>query len=126
MGLRRQCLEEVGLFDERFFSYCEEADLALRARSGLADRSRPWSVRDQPGSRLPGLDRRLPADRNTLLLVQEHSGWYHALVRICFTLVQIVRGTISPGTRPPVFDASARLAGIRDFFRRRFGPPPPR
>ena len=32
MMLRRDCLDEVGLFDERYFSYCEEADLALRAR----------------------------------------------------------------------------------------------
>lgn len=127
MGLRRQCLEEVGLFDERFFSYCEEADLALRARRagwqiGLVRGA--FATNRGLGSRVWTVD--YLQTRNTLLLVQEHSGWYHALVRICFTLVQIVRGTISPGTRPPVFDASARLAGIRDFFRRRFGPPPPR
>src|SRR4051812_475939 len=24
---RRACLEEIGLFDERYFAYCEEADL---------------------------------------------------------------------------------------------------
>ena len=29
---RRALLEEVGLFDERYFAYCEEADLGLRAR----------------------------------------------------------------------------------------------
>ena len=29
---RRQTLEEVGLFDERYFAYCEEVDLALRVR----------------------------------------------------------------------------------------------
>ncbi|OGW62560.1 MAG: hypothetical protein A2V83_07390 [Nitrospirae bacterium RBG_16_64_22] len=28
----RQMLEDVGLFDERFFAYCEDADLGLRAR----------------------------------------------------------------------------------------------
>jgi GT2 family glycosyltransferase len=33
MMLRRAALAEVGLFDERYFSYCEEADLALRARA---------------------------------------------------------------------------------------------
>ena len=31
---RRACLEEIGLFDERYFAYCEEADLGLRARPG--------------------------------------------------------------------------------------------
>jgi GT2 family glycosyltransferase len=30
--LRRSMLEDVGLFDEQFFAYCEEADLAFRAR----------------------------------------------------------------------------------------------
>jgi GT2 family glycosyltransferase len=29
---RRQMLDEVGLFDERFFMYCEDVDLALRAQ----------------------------------------------------------------------------------------------
>lgn len=28
----REMLDEVGLFDERFFAYCEDADLGLRAR----------------------------------------------------------------------------------------------
>ncbi len=29
---RREMLEEIGYFDENFFSYCEDADLGLRAR----------------------------------------------------------------------------------------------
>ena len=29
---RRDMLDEIGLFDERFFLYCEETDLGLRAR----------------------------------------------------------------------------------------------
>jgi GT2 family glycosyltransferase len=29
---RRQMLDEIGLFDERFFLYCEDTDLGLRAR----------------------------------------------------------------------------------------------
>lgn len=32
MMIRRQTLEEIGLFDERFFLYYEETDLCLRAR----------------------------------------------------------------------------------------------
>ncbi|MBO9474057.1 glycosyltransferase [Shimia sp. R10_1] len=32
MMMRRQVLEEIGLFDERFFLYFEETDLCLRAR----------------------------------------------------------------------------------------------
>ncbi|MEZ5268918.1 MAG: hypothetical protein R2789_10290 [Microthrixaceae bacterium] len=84
------------------------------------ERSRPTGVS------APGSGPSIPADPQHLVAGAGTLGWYHALVRICFTLVQIVRGTISPGTRPPVFDASARLAGIRDFFRRRFRATPAR
>src|SRR3546814_8168876 len=33
MFAHRTLLREVGLFDERYFAYCEEADLALRAKA---------------------------------------------------------------------------------------------
>jgi len=32
MLARRECLQSVGLFDERYFAYCEEAELAIRAK----------------------------------------------------------------------------------------------
>jgi GT2 family glycosyltransferase len=125
MMLRGATLDEVGVFDPRYFSYCEEADLALRARE------RGWQVGLVRGAMVKNLNLGSSVKlvdylqtRNTLLLVQENSGLYHALIRICFTLAQIVRGVRRPETRPPVFDARARMAGIRDFFLRRFGPPP--
>lgn len=125
MMLRRGCLEEVGLFDPRFFSYCEEADLALRARR------RGWRVGLVRGAMVHNVTLGSSVwlvdylqTRNTLLLVREMSGRYHALVRICFTLIQVLRGLSDPATRPPVFDASARAAGVRDFLLGRFGVPP--
>lgn len=125
MMLRRSCLEEVGLFDERFFSYCEEADLALRARHagwrvGLIRGAMVHNV--TLGSSVWLVD--YLQTRNTLLLVREMSGRYHAFIRICFTLIQVMRGLRDPATRPPVFDASARAAGVRDFLLGRFGVPP--
>ena len=62
--------------------------------------------------------------RNTLLLVQEMSGWYHAAIRSAITLAQTARGVLQPSSRPYIFDARARLRGLRDFWLRRFGPPP--
>ncbi len=42
---RREMLNEVGLFDEDFFAYCEDTDLGLRARlSGWATLSVPIAV----------------------------------------------------------------------------------
>ncbi len=125
MMLRRTCLEEVGVFDQRYFSYCEEADLALRARRagwevGLIRGARVRNI--HIGSGMAVVD--YLQTRNTLLLVQEMSGWYHAFIRGWFTLVQTVRGVRRPETRSLIFDARARLLGLRDFVLRRFGPPP--
>lgn len=125
MLLRRQLLEEVGAFDERYFSYCEEADLALRARRagwriGLVRGARVRNV--HLGSSVALVD--YLQTRNTLLLVQEMSGWYHATIRALITLLQVASGLRRPDRRPPVFDARARMLGLRDFLLRRFGPPP--
>lgn len=125
MFLRRGTLEEVGLFDERYFSYCEEADLALRARRegwkvGLVRGARVQNM--HLGSSVARVDHL--QTRNTLLLVQEMSGWYHAWIRSCITVWQVLRGVVQPSSRPLVFDAGARLRGVRDFWLRRFGPPP--
>ena len=125
MMLRRDCLAEIGLFDERFFSYCEEADLALRARAagwsiGLIRGARVQNI--HIGSGLAVVD--YLQTRNTLLLVQEMSGNYHAFIRAWFTIVQTLRGIQKPSTRPIIFDARARVMGLRDFVLRRFGPPP--
>ncbi len=42
--LRRSMLDDVGLFDEDFFAYCEDADLSFRARL------RGWSCLYAPGA----------------------------------------------------------------------------
>jgi GT2 family glycosyltransferase len=125
MFLRRAALDEVGLFDERYFSYCEEADLALRVRRA------GWKVGLVRGARVQNMHLGSSValvdylqTRNTLLLVQEMSGWYHAFIRAWFTIVQTVRGVRRPQTRALIFDARARMWGLRDFALRRFGPPP--
>ncbi|HTO00545.1 MAG TPA: glycosyltransferase family 2 protein [Microthrixaceae bacterium] len=125
MMLRRECLDEAGVFDERFFSYCEEADLGIRVRKagwriGLIRGARVTNM--HIGSGVKVVD--YLQTRNTLLLVQENSGWYHAFIRACITLEQVIRGTVWPASRPLIFDAKARLKGLRDFVLRRFGPPP--
>lgn len=126
MFLHRRCLAEVGVFDERYFSYCEEAELALRARAG------GWRVGLVRGARVQNLHLGSSValvdylqTRNTLLLVRELSGRYHAFVRACITVLQVVRGLRDPAARPLVFDARARWWGLRDFVLGRFGPPPP-
>ena len=122
---RRACLAEVGLFDERYFAYCEEADLGLRAkRSG-------WQVGLGRGIRVvnPTMRSGSPAvdylmHRNTLLLVREHSGGYHAFIRLCIAVWQLVRGVVQPSSQAWMFSAEGRVWGIVDHLRGRVGPPP--
>ena len=119
---RRECLEDVGLFDERYFAYCEEADLGLRARGAA------WEVGLVRGALVenPDMSNTPPAVdylmvRNTLLLVRRHSGRYKASIRFVMACGQVVteRG------RNPYHDTRARLLALRDFLVGRTGPPPP-
>ena len=125
MMARRVLLEEVGLFDERYFAYCEEADLALRAaahgwETGLIRGA--IVVNPDLGTRIPVID--YLQLRNTLLLVREHSGRYHATIRGLLAVGQLVSGMVSPARRGPYFDPPARVRALLDFVRGRYGPPP--
>ena len=125
MVARHQCLEDVGLFDERYFAYCEEAELALRARE------RGWEVGVVRGADVRNQDVGSNADvvdylqlRNTLLMVREHSGLYHATIRLVIALWQLGAGLVAPARRGPYWSPRARLRAIADHLRHRYGPPP--
>lgn len=125
MLANRALLEHVGLFDERYFAYCEEADLGLRAidagwEVGLARGVMVQNPEMGPGSAAVAYLQ----IRNTLLLVREHFGWYRALVRLAIALWQLARSVVQPSARDYLHHPRARLRGIVDFLRGRFGPPP--
>jgi GT2 family glycosyltransferase len=124
---RRAMLEEIGLFDERYFAYCEEADLALRAKAA------GWETGLVRGALVenPNLHGALGAVsylqlRNTLLLVKEHSGRYHAFIRFQLALLQLLEGAVSPRRRDPYWHVQGKLLALAHFVRGRYGPPPAR
>lgn len=122
---RRRCLAEIGLFDERYFAYCEETDLGLRAKAagwdvGLVHGAMVKNPTMRSGS--PVTDYLM--HRNTLLLVREHSGRYHACIRFTIAIFQLARGLVQKSYAPFIFSAKGRLWGLADFARSRFGPPP--
>lgn len=126
MVARRACLEEVGLFDERYFAYCEEADLALRARAA------GWEVGVVRGADVRNGDVGSGAAvvdylqlRNTLLMVREHSGLYHAVIRAALALWHLASGVVVPSRRGQYWSPRARVRALADFARGRYGPPPP-
>jgi len=122
---RRDCLEDIGLFDERYFAYCEEADLGERARRAGWDVGIVWgAIVHNPGmSSDVGIPEYLML-RNSLLLVRDHFGRYNAFVRYVTATWVTVRGALG-GRRTPFWDLKARLLALRDFPLGRFGPPPP-
>jgi len=125
MMAHRDLLREVGLFDERYFAYCEEADLALRAKAA------GWETGLVRGAIVVNPDmatRHAVVDylqlRNTLLLVREHSGRYHVTIRGIMAVGQLLSGLVWPSRRGPYWTPAARVRAIVDFLRGRFGPPP--
>ena len=108
---RLTCLEEVGLFDEAFFAYCEEADLALRARAGGWLSGQVWGATAR-NTDLGSVEvREYLTSRNTLHLVRRWFGRYRAGVRL--------------GLEIPAARARPTRLAVRDFLLGRWGPPPP-
>ncbi len=124
--ITRTCLETVGMFDERFFAYCEEADQGLRARAAGFDVGLVVGAR----VRNPHVNTRAPVvdylmERNTILLVAEHFGRRKAVMRFGLTLWQFAAGLARPTRRGPYWSTRARALAIRDVLARRWGKPPP-
>lgn len=125
MALRRACVEEIGLFDESYFAYCEEADLGRRAldagwRIGLVHDAGVTNT--HLGTSVAAVDYLM--ERNTLRMVREQSGRYHAFIRFVISLLHLWSGWRNPAGRPPVYSAPARRRALVDFLRGRTGPPP--
>lgn len=127
LGLRRACLEEVGLFDERYFAYVEEADLALRAAaSGWEAGMVVGALVANPGTNVTRPVVEYLQTRNTLLLVREHFGAYHGFIRLGIAVLSTLYQTVRPSRRAPWFDARSRWRAMADQLRHRYGPPPAR
>jgi GT2 family glycosyltransferase len=122
---RRACLEEVGLFDERYFAYCEEADLGERARRAGWEVGIVWGavVRNPGMSSEVGVPEYLML-RNSLLLVRSHFGRYPAFIRFTMAAWGTVRGVLWADRRPPFWHLQGRRLAMRDFLQGRYGPPP--
>lgn len=118
--MRRACLEEIGLFDEEFFAYCEEADLGLRARAAGWEVGFVWGAVVRNADPSASAVRVYLELRNTLRLVEKHFGPGQARARLRIAhltlLLDIVRRRRAA--------AIAQRHAIADYRARRFGGPP--
>jgi GT2 family glycosyltransferase len=126
MLLRRDMLDAVGGFDERFFLCSEEVDLCRRARAA------GWSVWYDPAVTImhPMADRTLDAHRvrleewSRLLYIRK---WFAAADRALMRLAlaaRFARLTLGEAQPPKRREARLRLGATLRFDRRRYGPAP--
>jgi GT2 family glycosyltransferase len=121
----RECLEAIGLFDERYFAYGEECDLGRRALAAGWEVGQVWgAVVENPGRVASSRTVWYLNLRNGLLASSQRDGLPAAFVRSAITLgrgaLQAVRGETGAGIPP----FSVRARAVSDFWRQRFGPPP--
>jgi N-acetylglucosaminyl-diphospho-decaprenol L-rhamnosyltransferase len=123
MLARRQALEEVGLFDERYFAYCEEVDLGVRLRRAGWQVGIVWGAVVTNQKLPPGPVADYLQVRNTLLLIRETHGTYYAGWRSALALGHLARMALRD---PATATARLRLHGgaVADFWRGHFGAPP--
>jgi N-acetylglucosaminyl-diphospho-decaprenol L-rhamnosyltransferase len=57
-------------------------------------------------------------------MVREHSGRYHATIRLLIAAGQLAVGLVAPSSRGPYWSPRARARAIADHLRGRYGPPP--
>jgi GT2 family glycosyltransferase len=136
MLIRAEALEAVGDFDERLWSYCEDADLCLRvARGGF----QVGVVLAAQADQAPGASKRLGSwaylmTRNGIAYAQRFAGLRGVLAVTRRELTGAVVELIRSGARiarlrsgPPGETwavAVGTLRGALAYYSRRWGPPP--
>jgi GT2 family glycosyltransferase len=137
MLIRVDVLAQVGGFDERLWSYCEEAELCLRiSRAGYRIGVVPDAIADQA----PGGPKRLGPwayllTRNGGAYAYRAAGLrglaFFSARAALLTLYELIR-TLARGLRlrgGPAIEPWATVVGttrgMLDLYRRRWGPPPP-
>ena len=118
---KRDLLEKVGLFDERYFLYYEESDLCARAKKA------GWCVWHQPASRLwhkvsrsTGTESELTLyymRRNVLLYLRRHGAWHTVLWAILDDGYLAAVWTMRKNYRR----RTVLIRAVTDFLRGRFG-----
>jgi len=125
IAFRRQCLVEVGLFDERYFAYGDEHDIGLRARQKNWSVCVVWgAIVENSGTWTASRTRSYLFARNSLLLIKTHGGRGWVVLRLLFMLPNTLRMWVSPPEKGYAFSVRSRLLAIRDFLLGRYGPPP--
>jgi N-acetylglucosaminyl-diphospho-decaprenol L-rhamnosyltransferase len=117
MLVRRECLEEIGLFDQRYFAYGDEHDLGARAARHGWKVVLVWgSVVTNPATWTESSWRSYLFARNSLYLVRAYFGRAAAAARAFLILGNTLRLLIFQRRDGFAFSARARWRAVRDYF----------
>jgi GT2 family glycosyltransferase len=118
--LKRQLIESIGLFDDRFFAYCEDNDYSMRCAAAGFRAECVFSARIYHDEGSPGDHWRPPhafyyATRNGFLFWRKHArfprAWKYARWHACSTFRLLARGGYER-TRTEAF-ADGLWSGVR-------------
>jgi len=122
--LRRELLERVGLFDERFFMYYEDSDLCLRARAAgfrliLVPSAKMWHkvAVSSGGSDSPA--ERYQMARSSVLFFRKHARPWQWPFIVPYRTASAVKTVVRLLLRRRSDAARAYLRGLRDGLRYR-------
>lgn len=117
MLVRRQCLDEIGLFDQRYFAYGDEHDLGARAVGHGWKVVLVWgSIVTNPETQTESSWRSYLFARNSLFLVHAYFGRAAAILRAALILVNTLRLLAFRREKGFALSARARWKGVRDYF----------
>jgi N-acetylglucosaminyl-diphospho-decaprenol L-rhamnosyltransferase len=122
---RRECVREIGPFDERFFAYGDETEIGLRARRAGWKVGLVWgAVVVNPGSSSDDAVIGYLWTRSSLRLARALGGPLGLSVRLLYVvfvtgLLWLMRAPVQSLSSP-----AARWRAIRDYLSGYCGPPP--
>jgi N-acetylglucosaminyl-diphospho-decaprenol L-rhamnosyltransferase len=123
--LRRGCLEKIGLYDEGYFAYGDEAEIGIRAwRQGWKVGLVWGAVLVNPGSWSGGPVIAYLWTRNSLRLARTFAGVFGMVGRLAVVLLATLREKVRGAENSSMSSPKARLFAVRDYFRGFRGGPP--
>jgi len=123
MLIRRGCLEQVGLFDERFFMYYEDSDYCLRVRSAgyhvlVVPRAKMWhKVATSSGGSDSPMERYHMA-RSSVLFFRKHVRGWRWLIVGPYRAGSAVKWVMRLALRRRWVSVRAYLRGLGDGWQR--------
>jgi GT2 family glycosyltransferase len=122
---RRECLKEIGVYDEGYFAYGDETEIGLRARRKGWKIGLVWgAILINVGSWSGGPVIAYLWTRNSLRLARTFGGLHGMFGRLVVILLATLREKLRGSLNSSMSSPKARLLGVRDYFRCYGGAPP--